>query len=295
MNVTTVPVSIEESRRVAGTQSDPEAWLREVRQGLRSGVLAPYLGPGVIHLARVPVPTTCEALAAFFGSKVALPRRARGDLGASAQYIESSRHRNVVIQLMGEAFASPVPPLPIHEHIAQAPVPLIVDTWYDGAMRAALADRSDWGEIQGVRRSGLGGDRYYAAYDSSGAPCAIDAADAWTTVLYKPHGAVVPAKNFLVSDSDYVEVLTEIDIQTPIPNVVKARRSSVGFVFLGCRLNEQTLRAYARQILKRSGERHFIALEPGSVTRNEERFVQEHGLRSIVCPLGDVLTSLTQP
>jgi hypothetical protein len=28
---------------------------------------------------------------------------------------------------------------------------------------------------------------------------------------------VRPAANFLVSDSDYVEVLTEIDIQTPIP------------------------------------------------------------------------------
>ena len=47
---------------------------------------------------------------------------------------------------------------------------------------------------------------------------------AWTTLLYKPHGSVAPARNFLISDADYVEVLTEIDIQTPIPDAVKDRR-----------------------------------------------------------------------
>jgi hypothetical protein len=195
---------------------------------------------------------------------------------------------------MAEAFAAPVSPLPIHQALARLPVRLIVDTWYDDAMRAALSGRSDWGEIQGVRRSGLGGDAYYATYDASGAPCSLEAAEGWQTVLYKPHGASAPAKNFLVSDSDYVEVLTEIDIQTPIPEVVRTRRTGTGFVFLGCRLNDQTLRSYARQLLKRSGGRHFIVTEPGQLSRNEQRFVHEHGLIAIVSPLAEALDRLTQ-
>jgi hypothetical protein len=302
------PLSFVEGSRIVSatgtaTQSQPElssqadaaAWIAEVRAGLESGRLAPYLGPGVTDLTRTPVPTTQEALADFLGGKVALPRRARGNLGAAAQYIESHRHRSVVAKLMAEAFATPAVPLPFHRRLATQPVPLIVDTWYDGAMRAALAGRSDWGEIQGVRRSGLGGDQYYLAYDAAGAPCAIEAADGWRTVLYKPHGACVPAQNFLVSDSDYVEVLTEIDIQTPIPAVIKARRANVGFVFLGCRLNDQTLRSYARQLLKRSGERHFIVVEPGVQTRNERRFIAEHRLNVFVGKLGDALGRLSEP
>lgn len=48
-----------------------------------------------------------------------------------------------------------------------------------------------------------------------------------------------PVRNFLVSDSDYVEVLTEIDIQTPIPAVVQQRRTGRNFLFLGCRFSNQ--------------------------------------------------------
>jgi hypothetical protein len=264
-----------------------------VRDGLRAGRLAPYLGPGVTELARSPVPTTHRALAEFLGRKVALPKRARGDLGAAAQYIESHQHRSVVVKLMSEAFVTPVEPSPFHRWLAGLPVPLIVDTWYDGAMRAALAARSDWGEIQGVRRSGLGGDQYYAAYDARGEPCPTAAADGWATLLYKPHGANAPARNFLVSDSDYVEVLTEIDIQTPIPKAVQARRTGLGFVFLGCRFNDQTLRSYARQLVKRSAGSHYIVVEPGALTRNEQRFINDHHLNVLVSTLSDSLAELT--
>jgi hypothetical protein len=274
---------------------DAASWFTQVRDSLRAGRLAPYLGPGLTELGRAPVPTTQRALAEFLGSRVSLPKRARGNLGAAAQYIESHKHRSVVVKLMAEAFVSPVDPLPFHRWLAGLPAPLIVDTWYDGAMRAALAGRSDWGEIQGVRRSGLGEDHYYAAYDALGNPCAHDAARGWTTLLYKPHGATVPAYNFLVSDSDYVEVLTEIDIQTPIPKEVQSRRTDVGFLFLGCRLNDQTLRSYARQLVKRSGGPHYIVVEPRVPTRMEQRFINEHRLIVLVSPLSDALAELTRP
>ena len=42
------------------------------------------------------VPMNPEALAAFFGTKVALPRRAKGNAWAAAQHIESIKHRSTV-------------------------------------------------------------------------------------------------------------------------------------------------------------------------------------------------------
>jgi len=110
-------------------------------------------------------------------------------------------------------------------------------------------------------------------------------------VLYKPWGAHGPASNYLVSDTDYVEVLTEIDIQTPIPELVQQRRAGLGFVFLGCRFNDQLPRAFARQIMKRSKGPHF-AVMPDEPTRMEARFLEEQGIARIAMPLAEVAERL---
>ncbi len=102
-------------------------------------------------------------------AKVALPRRARGNAWAAAQHIESNKHRSTVTALMSEAFAAPVEPTPMHRYLASLRLPMIVDTWYDGAMRTALGERSDWGEVQGITRAGIGEDRWYRFYDAAGA------------------------------------------------------------------------------------------------------------------------------
>jgi hypothetical protein len=265
--------------------ADAEAQLASVVARMRGGEIIPYLGPGVVETAGTSVPMNPEALAAFFGTKVALPRRARGNAWASAQHIESTRHRATVTALMAEAFATPVAPTPLHRHLATLPLPLIVDVWYDGAMRSALAGREGWGEIQGITRAGIGEDRWYRFYDAAGQEVDRSAAPSWSTILYKPHGSVAPAKNFLISDADYVEVLTEIDIQTPIPDEVKARRTGRSFLFLGCRFNDQLLRTYARQVSKRSAERHYVVLEPDALSKNELRFLVSQGLMPLAIPL----------
>ena len=221
--------------------ADAESALADVVEELRAGTIVPYLGPGLVELSEPQIPTSAEALAAFFGSKVALPRRAKGNAWAAAQHIESTKHRSTVTALMAQAFAPAVEPTPLHRFLASLPLPMIVDAWYDGAMRAAFEGRSDWGEIQGNTRAGIGEDRWYRFYDSAAAEANREAAETWTTLLYKPHGGVVPAKNFLISDADYVEALTEIDIQTPIPEEVRLRRTNRSFLFIGCRFNDQLL------------------------------------------------------
>ncbi|MBB4258181.1 hypothetical protein GGD64_002193 [Bradyrhizobium sp. CIR3A] len=71
--------------------------------------------------------------------------------------------------------------------------------------------------MQGITRGEIGENRWYRFYDSVGQEVDSAVAGSRATVLYKPHGSVQPANNFLISDADYVEALTEIDIQTPIP------------------------------------------------------------------------------
>jgi hypothetical protein len=266
--------------------AEAESRLAALALELQSGAIVPYLGPELAELSGAAAPTTPEALAQFFSTKVALPRRAKGNAWASAQHIESMKHRNTVTALMNEAFAPKVEPTPLHRRLAALKLPMIVDSWYDSAMRDALAGRDDWGEAQGITRAGIGEDRWFRFYDASGAEVAKTEAESWTTVLYKPHGAVAPAKNYLISDADYVEVLTEIDIQTPIPDIVKNRRTERSFLFIGCRFHDQMLRTYARQITKRSAPTHHAIVEPERLTKNELKFLTVQGIVPLAMPLG---------
>ena len=120
---------------------------------------------------------------------------------------------------------------------------------------------------------------------------AATAESPWPTLLYQPVGSVTPASNFLVSDSDYVEVLTEIDIQTPIPQPVQNLRRGRHFIFLGCRFSTQIERIFAQQIIKRSTDRHYAVL-PEEPTRNERRFLERNHIQRIDTPLKDWVTAL---
>ncbi len=161
------------------------------------------------------------------------------------------------------------------------------------ASRSRGAD--GWGEIQGITRAGIGKDQWFRFYDAQGMQTHAEAASSWKTILYKPHGGTTPAGNFLISDADYVEVLTEIDIQTPIPEVIKDRRSDRGFLFLGCRFHDQLLRTYARQIMKHSSGPHYLVLDPAdTLTRNEVRFLVAQDIVPISLPLDDVAAMMLE-
>ena len=260
-----------------------EEALGKVAAELKAGTVIPYIGPGLTQLSPSEAPMTPEALAAFFGTKVALPKRAKGNAWASAQHIESMKHRSTVSALMSQAFEPSIEPTPLHVYLASLQLPMIVDSWYDATMRSAFKGRSDWGEIQGITRAGIGEDRWYRFYEADGTETTKERAETWKTILYKPHGSIAPAKNFLISDADYVEVLTEIDIQTPLPEAVRNRRSERSFLFVGCRFHDQLLRTYARQIMKRSTTAHHAIVDPGCTTRSAMQRVKNTQPSSAIC------------
>ena len=65
---------------------------------------------------------------------------------------------------------------------------------------------------------------------------------------------------------------------------MRNRMSGNRFLFIGCRFNDQLPRAFARQIMKRSSDRHWAVL-PDEPTRMEARFLAEQGIERIPLPL----------
>ncbi|WP_028310387.1 SIR2 family NAD-dependent protein deacylase [Derxia gummosa] len=265
------------------------ASVTDIAAALNAGEVIPYLGPNALTLCPgVTVPATPEALCEFMTAKVTVPHKIRKRLTQAAQFIENFKHRKTIAVLMNEAYAATPEPSALHLALARSAAPVVVDSWYDDALieafkreRGAAADAS-WGQVQGLSQSEHFGT-WTGAYDATGA-IAESISPAWKTLVYKPIGGHAPAGNYLVSDSDYVEVLTEIDIQTPIPTEVQTIRTGRSFLFIGCRFNDQLPRAFARQIMKRSSDRHWAVL-PEAPTRMEQRFMEEQNITRIDMPL----------
>jgi len=266
-----------------------------IRDALLAGAIIPYLGPSVLALdaRNEVVPTSPEALVKRLTAKASVPHKIRNNLSATAQFIENFKHRKTVVNLMTEAFSAPVQPTGLHRYLAGlTQLPMIVDIWYDNAMESALKARGAWGQIQGLSQSEHFG-HWTQAFRADGTKAEEAEVTGWATLLYKPQGSITPAANFLVSDTDYVEVITEIDIQTPIPAVVQQRRSGKSFLFLGCRFANQLERTFARQIMKRSSAKHRAVL-PEPPTKNELRFLAEQNIQRIDMPLAEFVAALTE-
>lgn len=291
MTVTEAPTT------AASMQATPLAihdCIHDLKEGLANGRIVPYLGPGVLSLIPdVPVPATPEALVARLVAKATVPHKIRNRLTQAAQFIENFKHRKSIVTLMNEAFTAVPTPSALHLYLARIAPPMIVESWYDDTLTQAfrqLRPLGGWGEVQGLSQSEHFGT-WTAFYDAQG-QLAESCPPDWKTLIYRPIGGHGPAGNYLVSDSDYVEVLTEIDIQTPIPQEVQQLRTGRGFLFMGCRFNDQLTRSFARQIMKRSGDRHWAIL-PEAPTRMEARFMEENQVIRIDASLAEVASLLS--
>jgi hypothetical protein len=265
--------------------------LNVIQSGLVNGRIVPYTGPGILDLSAVPstVPTGPATLVTKLTAKASVPHKIRNNLTAAAQFIENFKHRKTVSAVMTESFSPAMAPTALHNYLASLPnLPLWVNAWYDNLPQQALtASSRAWGCVQGVSQAEHFGN-WVHYFDANGAHrvdlSANTAESPWPTLLYQPIGSVSPAANYLVSDSDYVEVLTEIDIQTPIPKAIQQLRTGRSFLFLGCRFSTQLERIFAQQIMKRSGDRHFAVL-PEPLTRNEKTFIERYHIERIDTPL----------
>jgi hypothetical protein len=277
------------------TLASAELDFQVLARHIDTGQIIPYLGPGMLDLCPGhSLPSNSLALAAQMVSKVSVPHKIRQRLTQAAQFIENFKHRKTVVHLMNQAFDASPEPSALHLALAASGAGMWVDTWYDNTFANALLrsrPQGGWLQIQGLSQAEHFG-RWTGIYADDGEAQAELPQDPGR-LLYRPIGGRQPAGNYLVSDSDYVEVLTEIDIQTPIPQVVQNYRSGRNFLFLGCRFDDQLTRSFARQIMKRSSDLHWAVL-PHEPTRMEARFLEEQRIQRIPMELSDFAPLLVE-
>ena len=115
--------------------------LSAIETGLERGLVIPYLGPGVLALARdgASVPASPEDLVGHLTTMATVPHKIRNNLTAAAQYIENFKHRKTVVAAMAQGLR-PSDRAERAASLARARphLPLLVHAWYDDLPQKAL-------------------------------------------------------------------------------------------------------------------------------------------------------------
>lgn len=109
-------------------------------------------------------------------------------------------------------------------------------------------------------------------------------------ILFKPTGSPTPDANYIASDADYVDYITELMGGFAIPGFLKSYRKGKRYLFLGIRLVRDTERMMLSDIIYAAGEPSGWVLidEP---TDKERRFCASKGIEVIEADWRDLLAA----
>lgn len=108
-------------------------------------------------------------------------------------------------------------------------------------------------------------------------------------ILFKPMGSPVPKANFIASDADYVDYITELMGGFAIPDFLKEIRKDKKYLLMGLRLNRDTERMVMADITYREDKQRGWALI-SNPNEKEQRYCDRHGIEIIKADISDLMT-----
>jgi hypothetical protein len=107
-------------------------------------------------------------------------------------------------------------------------------------------------------------------------------------MLFKPMGSPKPEANYIASDADYVDYITELMGGFAIPEFLKAYRKDKRYLLLGMPLNRDSERMVMSDITYHAGSPRGWVLNKNP-TPKEIRFCKKVGLEIINADVIDLL------
>ena len=215
--------------------------------GLRDGSIIPYLGCGVLaDVTNVangqPIPADSDSLILAMNDGRPMSPKLMYEFSRAAMNIELKRGRGAVTRFLTRTYGDTVwTRSAVHDWLKTIRPPYVIDINRDTQLQDSYADTPHT-LIVGIARLG-GSDFRYKLYAWDGAAySATESVDPTLPMLFKPMGTPRPAPNFIASDADYVDFITELMGGFAIPPTIKEWRQDKRYLLLGLRLNRDTER-----------------------------------------------------
>ncbi|MEJ2527420.1 MAG: hypothetical protein P8Y49_04955 [Sulfurovaceae bacterium] len=110
-------------------------------------------------------------------------------------------------------------------------------------------------------------------------------------ILFKPMGSTVPAMDFIVSDADFVDWLTEAMGGYALPPFLKQYKQEKSYLFLGIDFGRDTFRMVANEITL--GLKGGIVVEPKEeLSKKEQSFIEKHDLKAHRAEINDFIKAI---
>jgi hypothetical protein len=259
----------------------------EILSGLYDNQVIPYLGPGVLYdsFSKVngqPIPADSDSLIlAMNGGKPMAPKLMY-EFPRAAMNQELKRGRNFITQFLDKTYShTQWSRSSVHNWLAEWRPNYIIDINRDTQLQDSYADEEHT-LVVGVSRIVAAAFRYKIYhYDGSGYfEISNEQVDKKLPVLFKPMGTPKPESNYVASDADYVDYITELMGGFAIPTFLKEYRQGKKYLLLGLPLNRDSERMVMSDIVYGADEHKgwFLRKNP---TDKEKRFSERMGFELI--------------
>ena len=263
---------------------------QKIEAGLNSGEVIPYLGPaalsGITNDSGEPIPADSDSLILAMNNGRPMAPKLMYEFPRAAMNLELKKGRVFITRFLNKLYGETSwSESPLHQWLGAGRLPCVIDINRDTKLQQAYAD-TPHNLIIGIARIG-GTDYRFKLYFYDGSQyheIAPEQADATLPLLIKPMGSPMPEPNYIASDADYVDYITELMGGFGVPKFFKEYRTDKKYLLLGMRLTRDTERMVLGDLIyghaKEAG--WAVIAEP---TDKERRFCAKLGLEIIEMPL----------
>ena len=253
--------------------------------GLKDGSIVPYLGPGVLADVKnvatgALIPADSDSLIIAMNDGKPMAPKLMYEFPRAAMNVELKRGRTSVTKFLNRTYGETKwTRAAFHDWLQAISPAYVIDINRDTQLQASYA-AIPHNLIVGIARIAGTAFRYKIfAWDGSAYQRA-ETIDVSKPVLFKPMGTPLPEGDYIASDADYVDFITELMGGFSIPPEVKELRKGKQYLLMGMRLNRDTERMVMADMIYSAAEPAgwvFIA-EP---TAKEKRYCKKIGLEII--------------
>ena len=265
---------------------------------LKDGSLVPFLGMGIFEKTRAKdgsqIPFDSDSMILALNNGRAMSHRLMYEYSRAAMSLEQRKGRDFIVQMTNHIFSSKKYDLPsIYLWLKKIKPKYIIDVNMDDSLQKIYSD-VDHFLIIGVSRISSDYDRFiiykfeslkkeYTKVDKK--QLTLD-----LPILFKPMGSTKPEMNFIVSDADFVDWLTQAMGGFAFPNLLKEFRKDKEYLFIGLDFSKDTFRMVANEItLGLKGGINL--LNKDKLTKKEDKFVKTHNLKNMRLNVDEFINS----
>ncbi len=270
--------------------------MTEMLNALKSGELIPFIGMGVFRdtktEAGLQIPYDSDSMILALNNGRAMSSRLMYEYSRAAMSLEQRKGRPFIEQMTYHVFTSSPYSMPkVYDWLKTIKPRYVIDLNMDDSLLKIYAEEEHF-LITGVSRIMGGYDRFIVyMYDTKEKEYKrVDKSllNATLPIVFKPLGCVVPEKNFIISDADFVDWLTEAMGGYAIAPFLKGYREGKKYLFLGVDFDRDTFRMVANEItIGLSGG--YRVSENEVLTKKEEKFLLSHKIEKIAISLDDFI------